>query len=110
MSRFAADSGEGGVTFRVLSAIPAGPVGDILIMQMAAVAELESGLISHGTKAALTDAKRLGGKLRNLRLSAGDTAAAGIAVDSASALSRDRATDVLAFTHQVRLRSQASDV
>ena len=110
MSRFAADSGEGGVTFRVLSAIPAGPVGDILIMQMAAVAELESGLISQGTKAALTEAKRRGVKLGNPRLGAGGTAAARIAADSASAQSKERAADVLPFTHQVRLRSQASDV
>jgi hypothetical protein len=39
-------SGEGGVVFCDLPQVPAGPVGKFLVTQMAAVAELEAGLIS----------------------------------------------------------------
>ena len=40
-----------------LPALPAGPVGKFMLTQMAAVAELEAGLISQPTKAALIAAK-----------------------------------------------------
>ncbi len=46
-------SGEAGVVFCDLPTVPAGPVGRFLVTQMATVAELEAGLISQRTRAAL---------------------------------------------------------
>jgi DNA invertase Pin-like site-specific DNA recombinase len=55
-------SGEGGVVFCDLPQLPPGPVGKFMLTQMAAVAELEAGLISQRTKAALAaSTKKLGG-------------------------------------------------
>jgi DNA invertase Pin-like site-specific DNA recombinase len=55
-------TGEAGVVFCDLPAIPQGPVGKFLVQQMAAVAELERGLISQRTKDALArSTKKLGG-------------------------------------------------
>ncbi|WP_431270263.1 recombinase family protein [Dankookia sp. P2] len=45
-------SGDGGVVFCDLPQVPPGPVGKFLVTQMAAVAELEAGLISQRTRAA----------------------------------------------------------
>jgi DNA invertase Pin-like site-specific DNA recombinase len=56
-------TGEGGVVFFDLPTLPAGPVGKFMLTQMAAVAELEAGLISQRTKAALAAAKARGMKL-----------------------------------------------
>lgn len=54
------------VVFCDLPQLPAGPVGRFMLTQMSAVAELEAGLISQRTKAALAAAKargvRLGGR------------------------------------------------
>lgn len=60
-------SGKGGVVFCDLPAIQAGPVGKFMLTQMAAVAELEAGLISQRTKAALEAAKQRGRKLGGYR-------------------------------------------
>jgi DNA invertase Pin-like site-specific DNA recombinase len=49
-----------GVAFCDLPAVPPGPVGRFLVTQMAAVAELEAGLIGQRTKAALAAAKARG--------------------------------------------------
>lgn len=51
------------VAFCDLPSIPPGAVGKFLLTQMAAVAELDAGLISERTKAALAAYKARGGKL-----------------------------------------------
>ena len=60
-------AGEGGVVFCDLPSVPAGPVGRFLVTQMAAVAELEAGLISQRTRAALAATKARGKKLGGYR-------------------------------------------
>lgn len=60
-------TGEGGVVFCDMPQIPAGPVGKFLVTQMAAVGELEAGLISARTKAALAAAKVRGRVLGGYR-------------------------------------------
>jgi DNA invertase Pin-like site-specific DNA recombinase len=56
-------SGQGGVVFCDLPQVPPGPSGKFVIAIMAAVAELEAGLISERTKAALAQAKARGVRL-----------------------------------------------
>lgn len=88
-------TGEAGVVFCDLPTVPAGPVGKFLVTQMAAVAELEAGLISQRTKAALSAAKARGVALGNPRLRAGtpDQArhAAAMKVEQADARAADLA-------------------
>ncbi|WP_245818323.1 recombinase family protein [Muricoccus roseus] len=55
--------GDAGVAFCDLPQIPPGPTGRFLLTLLAAVAELEAGLISQRTKAALAAAKARGVKL-----------------------------------------------
>jgi DNA invertase Pin-like site-specific DNA recombinase len=59
-------AGEAGVVFCDLPQLPPGPAGTFVLTMFAAVAELERGLISQRTKAALAAAKargvRLGGR------------------------------------------------
>lgn len=61
-------AGEAGVIFCDLPQLPAGPMGKFFLTLMAAVAELEAGLISQRTKAALAAAKARGVKLGNPHL------------------------------------------
>jgi DNA invertase Pin-like site-specific DNA recombinase len=95
-------TGAGGVVFCDLPTIPAGPVGKFLITQMAAVAELEAGLISQRTKAALSAAKARGVKLGNPQLRAGTPDCAKAASAAASAHARRRAADVLPMIRQAQ--------
>lgn len=53
-------AGRSRVTFCDLPTVPEGPVGRFLVSQMAAVAELEAGLIGQRTKAALASARARG--------------------------------------------------
>lgn len=88
------------VRFADLPAIE-GPTGRFLLQQMAAVAELEAGLISSRTKAALAAAKARGKKLGGFRggkLSAA-TRAAGRAAQANSA--KARAADVLPLISEI---------
>ena len=63
--------GEAGVVFCDLPQLPPGPAGAFILTMFAAVAELERGLISQRTKAALAAAKARGVKLGSPRLAKG---------------------------------------
>jgi DNA invertase Pin-like site-specific DNA recombinase len=95
-------TGDGGVVFCDLPQIPAGPMGKFFITLMAAVAELEAGLISQRTKAALAAAKARGVKLGGPNFRSGDRSAARAGRNSQSQRSRQRAADVLPFIQAAR--------
>jgi DNA invertase Pin-like site-specific DNA recombinase len=89
------------VRFADLPAVE-GATGKFLLQQMAAVAELEAGMISARTKAALAAAKRRGVKLggdRGARLTA-KARAAGRAAQQAKA--QDRAADLAATVKELQ--------
>ena len=101
-------SGEAGVVFCDLPTVPAGPVGKFLVTQMAAVAELEAGLISQRTRAALAVAKTRGVRLGN---PSPTPATAEMAAAARLARSRQvaaRAADVLAVVRQVQAEGASS--
>ncbi|HEV2303811.1 MAG TPA: recombinase family protein [Stellaceae bacterium] len=69
-------AGEAGVAFCDLPQLPPGPMGKFFLTLMAAVAELEAGLISQRTKAALAAARARGRKLGNPNLRSAGAGAA----------------------------------
>ena len=93
--------GEAGVVFCDLPTVPPGPVGKFLVTQMAAVAELEAGLISQRTKAALVIAKDRGVRLGNPRLAPGSAASCAKAREARSRIAIERASDVRAVLRDV---------
>ena len=95
-------TGEAGVVFCDLPSVPPGPVGKFLLTQMAAVAELEAGLISQRTRAALAAAKARGTRLGNPRLRAGAPEHARAAAAAKSVRARARAADVLPYLEAAR--------
>jgi DNA invertase Pin-like site-specific DNA recombinase len=66
--RMAEGVGDGGVVFCDLPQLPPGPMGRFFLTLMAAVAELEAGLISQRTKAALAARKAQGKSLGGARI------------------------------------------
>lgn len=95
-------TGEGGVVFCDLPQIPPGPMGKFFLTLMAAVAELEAGLISQRTKAALVAAKARGVKLGNPNLKHGDSEAARAGREAQTARSREHAADVWPYIDAAR--------
>lgn len=95
-------AGEAGVAFCDLPQLPPGPVGRFLVTMLAAVAELEAGLISQRTKAALEAAKARGVKLGNPNLRPGTATMARRAAAIKSARAKDKAAEILPFIEQAR--------
>ncbi len=101
-------SGEAGVVFCDLPTVPAGPVGKFLVTQMAAVAELEAGLISQRTRAALAVAKARGVRLGNPSPTPATAEMAAAARQARSRQVAARASDVLAVVRQVQADGASS--
>jgi DNA invertase Pin-like site-specific DNA recombinase len=90
------------LVFCDLPHVPAGAMGRFLLTQMASVAELEAGLISERTKAALAAAKARGVKLGNPN---GARALRGSQTGNAEALAALKAKAArIVFREQVQLR------
>jgi DNA invertase Pin-like site-specific DNA recombinase len=96
------------VTFCDLPHVPPGAVGKFLLTQMAAVAELEAGLISERTKAALAAYKARGGLLGSARPGAhrltggANTQAARRAGEVAKALADEAYADLASIVAELR--------
>jgi DNA invertase Pin-like site-specific DNA recombinase len=99
------------VVFCDLPEIPAGATGRFLLTQMASVAELERGLISERTKAALAAAKARGVKLGNpngARALFGKQVGNREAVAAVQDNARRRAEDLRAIVEDIRAAGAAS--
>jgi len=101
-------SGEAGVVFCDLPTLPAGPVGKFMLTQMAAVAELEAGLISQRTRAALAVAKARGVRLGNRSPTPATAEMAAAARQARSRQVAARAADVMAIVRQVQAGGASS--
>src|SRR5882757_4556511 len=93
------------LVFCDLPSVPPGPMGRFLLTQMAAVAELEAGLIGERTKNALAAAKARGVKLGNpngARALKGKQTGNEEAVASIKAHAQERAENLRAIVADVR--------
>ena len=100
------------LVFCDLPNVPPGPMGRFLLTQMAAVAELEAGLISERTKNALSAAKARGVKLGNpngARALRGKQVGNADAVASIKAKAAQRAADLRSIVDDIK-RSGAISV
>lgn len=100
--------GEAGVAFCDLPQIPSGAVGKFLVTLLAAVAELEAGLISQRTKAALAAAKARGVKLGGPNLKHGDSEAARAGRAAQAARAHEHAVDVRPYLDAARAAGAVS--
>jgi DNA invertase Pin-like site-specific DNA recombinase len=104
------ESGDAGVVFCDLPSIPEGPTGKFLLTQMASVAELEAGLISQRTKAALKAAKARGQVLgcKNDKIAAYAAVGAKASATSRTEKSAKRAIDVRPIIESIKTEGATS--
>lgn len=103
------DGAKAGIVFCDLPQLPAGPAGVFILTLFAAVAQLERGLISQRTIAALAAAKARGVKLGSPRLSRGfdaEMSRAGRLAQTARA--HGHSDDVMPFIAAARLAGAVS--
>ncbi len=100
--------GDGGVVFCDLPQLPPGPMGRFFLTLMAAVAELEAGLISQRTKAALAARKAQGKTLGGPRVvqRCARTIAAAAAARAANAA--EVVADVIPYIHAAQAAGATS--
>lgn len=99
------------LVFCDLPHVPSGAMGRFLLTQMASVAELEAGLISERTKAALAAAKARGVKLGNpngARALRGKQVGNAQAVAAVKANAERRATNLRAIVDDLRSQGTTS--
>lgn len=100
--------GDAGLMFCDLPQLPAGPVGKFMVTMLAAVAELEAGMISQRTKAALEAVKARGVKLGNPNLKPGTPQTARRAAKVRTAQAKAKAADVLPYVKAARKAGASS--